>query len=318
MPQNFFSQISLYKKQNELGYKVSIDGHGADECLGGYLNNIKYFSLDAQNQIYNIYKTILSYSDKDNLIKIIEKFKLVNHINSIKKENITHLFKNHRKLENSYLNEEVVKNYKKLVNYHFDEDFEELQNFDISYQSSYCLSNHGYLQWLLSKWDKASMSASIEMRAPFMDYNFFEYALGIPAEHKIVDGFNKSVLRQTFSDLILENISKDKIKQGLISNSIKTDENFIIFAIENCDDKLFLNNDLWNGKKILADIKNFKSIDSNQKLKNFNELFKLFLLDKGMKERKDLVLINDNFSYNDRCNLLSKKNKATSTTKVAS
>ena len=86
LPQNFFSQISLYKQQNELGYKVSIDGHGADECLGGYLNNIKYFSLDAQNQIYNIYKTILSYSDKDNLIKIIEKFKLVNHVNSILKK----------------------------------------------------------------------------------------------------------------------------------------------------------------------------------------------------------------------------------------
>ena len=99
------------------------------------------------------------------------------------------------------------------------------------------------------------MSASIEMRAPFMDYNFFEYALGIPAEHKIVDGFNKSVLRQTFSDLILENISKDKIKQGLISNSIKIDENFILFAIENCDDKLFLNNDLWNGKKFYQRLK---------------------------------------------------------------
>ena len=90
------------------------------------------------------------------------------------------------------------------------------------------------------------------------------------------------------------------------------------FAIENCDDKLFINNDLWNGKKILSEIKNLKSIDSKQKLKNFHEIFKLFLLEKGMKERKDLALINENFSNNDRCNLLNKKIKATSTTKVAS
>jgi hypothetical protein len=156
------------------------------------------------------------------------------------------------------------------------------------------------------------------MRAPFMDYNFFEYALSIPAEHKIGDGFNKSVLRQTFSDLILETISQDRIKQGLISNFTQIDENFMSFAIENCDDKLFINNDLWNGKKILSEIKNLKSIDSKQKLKNFHEIFKLFLLEKGMKERKDLALINENFSNNDRCNLLNKKNKATSTTKVAS
>ena len=318
LTQNFFSQLSLYKKQNELGYKVSIDGHGADECLGGYLDNIKYFSFDAHNQIFNVYKTILNFSNKETLIKIIEKFKLVNHVSSIIKENVSHLFENHSKLENSYLNEEVVKSHKKLVNYHFDEDFEELKNFNISFQSSYCLSNHGYLQWLLTKWDKASMSASVEMRAPFMDYNFFEYALSIPAEHKIVDGFNKSVLRQTFSDLILETISQDRIKQGLISNFTQIDENFMSFAIENCDDKLFINNDLWNGKKILSEIKNLKSIDSKQNLKNFHEIFKLFLLEKGMKERKDLALINENFSNNDRCNLLNKKNKATSTTKVAS
>ena len=135
------------------------------------------------------------------------------------------MFENHSKLENSYLNEEVVKSHKKLVNHHFDEDFEELKNFNISFQSSYFLSNHGYLQWLLTKWDKASMSASVEIRAPFMDYNFFEYALSIPAEHKIVDGFNKWVLRQTFLDLILETISQDRVKQGLTPNFTKIDEN---------------------------------------------------------------------------------------------
>ena len=31
----YFSQLEIYKSQNDKGYKVSIDGHGADECLGG-------------------------------------------------------------------------------------------------------------------------------------------------------------------------------------------------------------------------------------------------------------------------------------------
>ena len=38
----------------------------------------------------------------------------------------------------------------------------------------------------------------------------------------------------------------------------------------------------------------------------------------GYELSKDLALINENFSYDDKCNLLSKKNKATFTTKVAS
>ena len=48
-------------------------------------------------------------------------------------------------------------------------------------------------------------------------------------------------------------------------------------------------------KKKLSEIKNLKSIDSKQKLKNFHEIFKLFFFEKGMKERKDLALINENF-----------------------
>ena len=74
--------MELYKKQKSSGFKVSIDGHGADECFGGYLSNISYFAIESHNQLFNIYKTILNISDQETFGKIVNKFKFVNHISS--------------------------------------------------------------------------------------------------------------------------------------------------------------------------------------------------------------------------------------------
>ena len=74
-------------------------------------------------------------------------------------------------------------------------DLELLKNFDFSFQSLYLKSNYGFLQWLLNKWDRASMRHSIEIRSPFLDYNLFQFALSIPMYQKVSKGQNKSILR---------------------------------------------------------------------------------------------------------------------------
>ena len=56
----YFSQIQIYKNQNQNGFKVSIDGHGADECLGGYPRNILNFIFDYQNSIAGTYQTLIN------------------------------------------------------------------------------------------------------------------------------------------------------------------------------------------------------------------------------------------------------------------
>ena len=65
----------------------------------------------------------------------------------------------------------------------------------------YLEATYGHLQWLLNKWDKASMNSSVEIRSPFMDWEFFQYSLAIPAELKIGQGQNKSILRKAFNKI---------------------------------------------------------------------------------------------------------------------
>ena len=138
-------------------------------------------------------------------------------------------FNTFKNLNNNFISSDVLNEIRPLTNFYFEEDYNELENFNLVYQNLYFSSYYGHLQWLLTKWDKSSMASSIEMRAPFMDWNVFEYALAVPAELKIADGYNKSILRKTFTSLITKEIAFDKRKQGLGAVSITLDENFKVF-----------------------------------------------------------------------------------------
>jgi asparagine synthase (glutamine-hydrolysing) len=48
--------------------------------------------------------------------------------------------------------------------------------------------------------DRASMSASVESRVPFLDHRIVEFAFGLDDADKIYDGFTKSVLRKAMRD----------------------------------------------------------------------------------------------------------------------
>ena len=63
---------------------------------------------------------------------------------------------------------------------------------------------------LNAKVDITSMACSLEVRSPFLDHKFVEYAVSVPKTHKIQDGSCKHLLKKAFSDLIPETILERK------------------------------------------------------------------------------------------------------------
>jgi asparagine synthase (glutamine-hydrolysing) len=70
------------------------------------------------------------------------------------------------------------------------------------------------LPMLLHWEDRDSMAHSVEARVPFVDYRLVEYALGLPDDHKISDGWTKHVLRQAISGWIPDAIRDRTDKIG--------------------------------------------------------------------------------------------------------
>ena len=288
------NQYNLYKKQNKMGFKISIDGHGADECFGGYKSDLMYFGMHFQNNIANLYETLTNLGGEKYLTNIVNKFGL---IKSLKKFNLN----TQNIITNNYITNSYTQNHKiDLIPESLKEDIINLDNFDFPFQILYLNANYGHMQWLLNKWDKSSMAHSVEMRSPFLDWNLFQYAIALPPETKIERGVNKSLLRESYQSEMPEEINNIKFKQGLPSSEIKINAKSLKIIQKIIHEKDFQNNSIWNGKKILNDFNSKKNIE------NISEIWKLVrihLMDSGFKNRKK-NLNKKNLNQKERYNIL--------------
>ena len=91
-------------------------------------------------------------------------------------------------------------------------------------------SNYGFLQWLLNKWDRASMSKSIEIRSPFFRLGAFSILDFNSNKTQILSRKNKSLLRDAYRDQVSDEILNYKSKQGL---PIENNQNYKKLIINN-------------------------------------------------------------------------------------
>ena len=293
----FLKQVELYKAQKENGFKVSIDGHGADESHGGYTRNITHFAIQFQNSLFKSFNAIHKMKNTETLLKLIQN----NNLLKLNKEILINKKKSlllAQKTKNQYIEQDkFLELPTSLIS-----DLNDLQNFGYGFQSLYLDSQYGFLQWLLNKWDKASMSSSIEIRSPFLDWNFFQYSLAIPIEFKIQSHLNKSILRDAFANDLSDEINETHLKQGLNSEQINSNVQIDRLITDSINNEDFKNHSVWNGKKIIKDFNN-----NEKKISCVGDIWqitKLYLQEKGFKEKSE----NVNFTHNkieEQFNLLN-------------
>ena len=284
----YSKQIDLYKAQKDHGFKVSIDGHGADESLGGYLNNIVDFATYFQNNLAGSYENIISMYGHNILKDTIKKNGFAENLKKfiVSYDN----FIIPAKSENIYLsNASGLEPPKELL-----DDIKELQNYSFEFGSLYLHAAYGHLQWLLTKWDKASMSSSVEIRSPFMDWKFFQFCLCIPSEYKIKNGQSKSILRESFKNDLTDKINSSKLKQGLGKQEIYFDEKFNNFFKIIINENDFKSSNYFDSKKIIDDV------NSGNNLNSVWGIVSRYLLNKGYQNIVQSLNVKNNSeeSYN--------------------
>jgi len=284
----YSKQIDLYKAQKDHGFKVSIDGHGADESLGGYLNNIVDFATYFQNNLAGSYENIISMYGHNILKDTIKKNGFAENLKKfiVSYDN----FIIPAKSDNIYLsNASGLEPPKELL-----DDIKELQNYSFEFGSLYLHAAYGHLQWLLTKWDKASMSSSVEIRSPFMDWKFFQFCLCIPSEYKIKNGQSKSILRESFKNDLTDKINSSKLKQGLGKQEIYFDEKFNNFFKTIINENDFKSSNYFDSKKIIDDV------NSGNNLNSVWGIVSRYLLNKGYQNIVQSLNVKNNSeeSYN--------------------
>ena len=191
--------IETYKAIKTSGITVSIDGHGADELLSGYNDNIYEAFFDAKYNLKYIKEIIstrhslngqhlatlawldaIKYPVKKNLIKFLH---IANKRNFLKIGMPTPPANHIPSL--GYFNSLLYHGFTKTT-----------------------------LPTLLRNFDRFSMAASVEVRMPFLDYRLVNFCFSLPYTSKLRNGFTKSILRDVGEPYLPKSIIWRKSKIG--------------------------------------------------------------------------------------------------------
>lgn len=71
----------------------------------------------------------------------------------------------------------------------------------------FMLNFNWFMQTLLDRKDRCSMYSGLEVRVPFCDYRIVSYAYNMPWELKALNGREKGIVRQAFSDILPNEIA---------------------------------------------------------------------------------------------------------------
>jgi asparagine synthase (glutamine-hydrolysing) len=202
----FYPIWSLYRFIRETGVKVTLDGQGPDELLGGYYHTVleamqsALVKLDL-SWLMDIYKTYgaqgeASYRSSNSYVRTQLRALLRMPFGKIKRFI--------RRLAG--LSPAPGPNLRYVCGIP-----ENLSPLTSELFSQFC---QRHLPTLLQQYDRCSMAHGIECRMPFLDYRIVEYVFSLPDKHKVGAGYTKRILREAMKGLVPDEIRLNKTKIG--------------------------------------------------------------------------------------------------------
>jgi asparagine synthase (glutamine-hydrolysing) len=202
---SIFAQFCVYREARKNNVIVMLDGQGADEILGGYDKDFKFYLRELIKKGGDSQKFIRQIQDNHNYSLSVDSRERLNIY-------APGIYRAISKVKNSIspalpagINKEFFKqNVPRQSPFH---EFGDLKNM-----LRHELTNQG-LEKLLKFADRNSMAHSLEVRLPFLYHELIEFVFTLKSELFLQDGWSKAILRQGVKDLLPEEITyrKDKI-----------------------------------------------------------------------------------------------------------
>ncbi|HRH65253.1 MAG TPA: asparagine synthase (glutamine-hydrolyzing) [Bacteroidia bacterium] len=259
----FYPIWKLYGFIRQNGIKVTLDGQGPDEMLGGYrpiqagllaavqLRNVKWLK--------DIFDT---YSAQGESEQFSSKAYAKDAVKFVAKAFIKNAMKG--KLLNS-MQDTIPMNLDPVRN---DEPFDNaLDNY--LYRSFF----YNPLPAILNQFDRCSMAHGVECRMPFMDYRIVEFLFSLPPTSKVSGGYTKRVLRDAMQGILPDSTRLNKRKIGFNAPVVEWFQGPLKeFMLDIMHTETFQKNPYFDGKVILNDYQKFL-IDPNPQ---FDQAFRFW------------------------------------------
>ena len=233
---------SIYRELRREGVVVSLDGHGADEMLGGYTHYAQTAlrtsggiwrtprrTLELTSILHSLYAPDGPVSAPPFWKLLAANDPLIRFLRRTSASNDDHPVENSPDpAEESAIDQLGPLNALLYRDFH-----------------------RRMLPTILRNFDRCSMAHGIEVRMPFLDWRLVCFTFALPAESKIGGGFTKRILREAMRGIMPEALRTRKSKIGF--NSPLPDwfngplRDWLATEVSQQD---FLQSELWNGPAI--------------------------------------------------------------------
>jgi asparagine synthase (glutamine-hydrolysing) len=144
---------------------------------------------------------------------------------------------------------------------------------------------HGsFLPTLLCNFDRASMSHGIEVRMPFMDWRLVTYTFAVPEASKIGGGFTKRLLREAMRGILPEPIRLRTKKIGFVSpmdhwarGALKP------WLLDLSANRSFIESSVWNGQAARTAVQ--RAVEGKGRIGYVWPILNAYLLEQAFKVR---------------------------------
>lgn len=182
----------LYRNVRRQGVTVTLDGHGADELMGGYRQKGGGFSFHLRNAASALDTLFRGFS-------IIDTVRTLTFSRAGLQFLRGHNYQPPRRIEGPFDHDKLPASW---------------GAFD---RRLYRMFHATVLPTVLRNFDRMSMAHGIEVRMPFMDWRVVTYVMSLPDSAKLRDGQTKYVARAAMKGLMPEGIRTARRKVGFNS-----------------------------------------------------------------------------------------------------
>ena len=193
--------METYKAIRQNGVVVSIDGHGADELMAGYRNQVTLALLDAKMNIQKSSQVLGAYQG------LFDENNTQEHFPGRGLREWYRQMTGHLKGRKNFL--------KYLLQVASGKDGKAPGSSMGAYNETlYELFHVTVLPTLLRNYDRYAMASGVEIRMPFLDHRLASYTFSLPWDSKIRNGFTKSLIRDAAAPYMPHEIAYRKSKVG--------------------------------------------------------------------------------------------------------
>jgi asparagine synthase (glutamine-hydrolysing) len=256
----------IYHAMRANGMRVSLDGQGADELLGGYEHFVQTALDAAMMNFFNFSR----YSDLKMVLRGVTGDELgrAGNLRDIKWL-LKRISRKTKRLVRHKLNrasllrplhavhgsirgaQSPLRPYLGPRRLYYAEADDRIRGMTPLEAALFSWFHGSMLPTLLRQFDRASMAHGIETRMPFMDWRLVTYGFSLPETSKIGGGVTKRVLRMAMQGLVPDAIRLRTNKIGFVSPvSAWTRGTLNTWLRDLCATRSFLDSEVWSGAAV--------------------------------------------------------------------